>query len=159
MSLRSATAVLPPARCVPLQTMHMTDHAGRVLVVDADPNMCDLCAQTLRRVGFDVELADAAPVAMAHLRAHAFDLVLLESSAPERGDDSLLAQIRAHDVNLPVLLVSGAATVAQVADALRLGIHGLLQKPFQPDELCVVAVEIVEKRRAARARERVAALR
>ncbi|MEI7644966.1 MAG: ATP-binding protein [Chloroflexales bacterium] len=137
----------------------MTDHAGRVLVVDADPNMCDLCAQTLRRVGFDVELADAAPVAMAHLRAHAFDLVLLESSAPERGDDSLLAQIRAHDANLPVLLVSGAATVAQVADALRLGIHGLLQKPFQPDELCVVAVEIVEKRRAARARERVAALR
>ncbi len=121
--------------------------------------MCDLCAQTLRRVGFDVELADAAPVAMAHLRAHAFDLVLLESSAPERGDDSLLAQIRAHDANLPVLLVSGAATVAQVADALRLGIHGLLQKPFQPDELCVVAVEIVEKRRAARARERVAALR
>ena len=121
--------------------------------------MCDLCAQTLRRVGFDVELADAAPVAMAHLRTHAFDLVLLESSAPERGDDSLLAQIRAHDANLPVLLVSGAATVAQVADALRLGIHGLLQKPFQPDELCVVAVEIVEKRRAARARERVAALR
>jgi two-component system NtrC family sensor kinase len=88
-----------------------------------------------------------------------FDLVLLDIVVPGKGAGSLLAQIRAHDANLPVLLVSGAATVEQVASAMRLGLQGLLQKPFQPDDLCAVATEIVEKRREARARERVAALR
>jgi two-component system NtrC family sensor kinase len=96
---------------------------------------------------------------MAHLRGSPFDLVLLDSAAPESGAGSLLAQIRAHDVNLPVLLVSSAATVQQVAGAMRLGLQGFLQKPFQTADLPAVAVEIVEKRRAARARERVAALR
>ncbi|MEI7769471.1 MAG: response regulator, partial [Chloroflexales bacterium] len=137
----------------------MTEHTGRVLVVDDDPGTRDLCAQTLRRVGFDVDLAESAAAAMARLREHPFDLVLLGMVAPEHSQGSLLAQIRAHEASLPVLLVSGAATVEQVAGAMRLGIQGLLQKPLPPDDLCAVAVEIVQKRRTARAHERVAALR
>lgn len=139
--------------------MPMTEHAGRVLVIDDDPGMCDYCARTLRYAGFRVESTEIDPAAVAMLRTRPFDLVLLDSAGLEHGETSLLAQIRAHDSNLPVLLLSDGATVEQVASAMRRGLQGLIQKPFPPDELCVVAAEIVEKRRTARARERVAALR
>ncbi len=136
----------------------MTEHIGRVLVVDDDPDT-DLCAQTLRRAGFSVESIGSARAALACLRESSFDLVLLDMVGPEQGEIALLAQIRAHDSNVPVLLVSGVATVEQVSSAMRLGLQGLILKPVQPDDLCAVAVEIVEKRRATRARERGAALR
>ncbi|NTW97762.1 MAG: response regulator, partial [Oscillochloris sp.] len=137
----------------------MTEHVGHVLVIDDDQDTRDLCVQTLRSVGFDVVSTTVAPDALDCLGETAFDLVLLDVVAPEHAGTALLAQIRAVDVSLPVLLLSGAATVAQIAHAMRSGVDGLLLKPFTPAELCAVAMEVVEKRRDTRARERVAALR
>ncbi|NTW02253.1 MAG: response regulator, partial [Oscillochloris sp.] len=137
----------------------MTEHAGQVLVIDDDPDTRDLCVQTLRRIGFDVELAEHTPAALARLREFAFDLVLLDIISAENGGTHLLTKIRAQDATLPVLLISSTITVAQISHALRLGVEGLLIKPFDLDELSAVALEIVEKRRDTRARERVAALR
>lgn len=137
----------------------MTEHAGRVLVIDDDQGTRDLCAETLRSVGFEVALAVAAPAALACLRESPFDLVLLDIAASDLDGTSLLAQIRALDASLTVLILSGAATVAQIAQAMRFGVEGLLLKPFAPAELRDVAHAAVAKRRDTRARERVAALR
>ncbi|MBX0327516.1 PAS domain S-box protein [Oscillochloris sp. ZM17-4] len=136
----------------------MTEHAGRVLVIDDDQGTRDLCAQTLRGVGFDV-VPTMADVALDRLSGAPFDLVLLDMAAPDAGEPSMLAQIRSYDASLPVLLLSGAATVVQLSHAIRLGVEGLLLKPFVADELVTLAGEVMAKWRSTRARERVAALR
>lgn len=137
----------------------MTEHAGRVLIIDEDQGSRNLCTQTLCSIGFDAVPVHASVTVLSSLRETAFDLVLLDVADNDQDDMGLLGQIRDLDANIPVLLLSATATVPQVARAMRLGIEGLLLKPFVPAELCTVALEIVEKRRDTRARERVAALR
>ncbi len=137
----------------------MTEHAGRVLLIDDDQGARTLCAQTLRGVGFHVVPAKVGQDALDRLRDTHFDLVLLDVGPPEGDAPPLLAQIRAYDAGLPVVLLSGATTVAKLARTIRLGVEGLILKPLARDELCEVAREVVAKRRDARARERVAALR
>jgi two-component system NtrC family sensor kinase len=137
----------------------MNQHSGRALVIDDDPEMRELCAETLARAGFEVEALGAPLVALETLLARSYDLVLLDSDMPDLDGLSLLEQLREHHVNPPILLISGNATVEQAARAMRLGARGLLLKPFSREQLRATALEIVQERRAARSSDRVAALR
>lgn len=137
----------------------MTEHAGRVLIVDDDQGLREFCAHTLKRAGFAPETVDGAAAAMHAIDSNTYDLVLLDLFMPDLDGMSMLDQVRSRDINVPILIVSGMATVEQAAQAMRLGAQGLLLKPFSPKELCDIAAEIIRKRRASRARDRVAALR
>jgi two-component system, NtrC family, sensor kinase len=137
----------------------MSKHAGRVLVVDDDPGLRDICTQTLQRADFTVETADGAAAGLEKLTHTAYDLVLLDIYMPDLDGLSLLERIRAQDITVPILIISGMATVEQAAHAMRLGASGLILKPFATRELVELATEVVQKRRAARASDRGAALR
>ncbi|EFO81825.1 multi-sensor signal transduction histidine kinase [Oscillochloris trichoides DG-6] len=137
----------------------MTEYAGRVLVIDDDQGTCNLCAQTLGAAGFAVLTTPASPSALAYLNAEMCDLVLLSVDGPQQMGMTHLSQIRVVDAAIPVLLLSRSITVPEIARMMRMGVEGLLVKPFDPIELRDVALEIITKQRDARARERVAALR
>ncbi|MEF3272990.1 MAG: response regulator [Chloroflexus sp.] len=137
----------------------MSNWAGRVLVVDDDPMLRDLCRQTLARAGFVVTTAADTTTALEAFDQASFDLVILDLAMPGGGGLQLLERIRLRDISVPILIVSGVASVEQVADAMRLGARGLLIKPFQAQELAETARELVAKRQAIRVRDRVAALR
>ncbi|NJN19835.1 MAG: response regulator [Oscillochloris sp.] len=137
----------------------MDEIAGRVLVVDDDESLRVFCTQTLRRAGFRVDAVGDAANALQTLQSVSYDLVLLDIHMPDMDGLGLLEQIRARDIHIPILIVSGMATVEQAATAMRLGARGLILKPFDPFELQETAREIIRKRRAARASDRVAALR
>jgi len=137
----------------------MSSWAGRVLVVDDDPQLRDLCRQTLARAGFVVTTAPSAAVALEALDQVSFDLVLLDLAMPGTNGLQLLEQIRSRDISVPILIVSGMASVEQLAFAMRLGARGLLTKPFRAQELADTARELVAKRQAVRVSDRVAALR
>jgi two-component system NtrC family sensor kinase len=137
----------------------MSKHAGRVLVVDDDPGLRDVCTHTLGRADFTVEAADGAVTALKLLAERVYDLVLLDIYMPDLDGLSLLARIREQHITVPIVLLSGMATVELAAQAMRLGASGLLLKPFAPRELIELATEVVQKRRAARASDRGAALR
>ncbi|WP_322511682.1 response regulator [Chloroflexus sp.] len=137
----------------------MSSWAGRVLVVDDDPQLRDLCRQTLARAGFVVTTAANALMALEALDQASFDLVMVDLAIPELNGLQLLEQIRLRDVSVPILIASGIASVEQIAYAMRLGARGLLIKPFHPQELADIARELVAKRQAVRVSDRVAALR
>ncbi|PMP87270.1 MAG: histidine kinase, partial [Chloroflexus aggregans] len=137
----------------------MNSWAGRVLVVDDDPQLRDLCRQTLARAGFVVTTAANATSALAALDHAPFDLIMIDLAMPEIDGLQLLELIRLRDISVPVLIVSGVASVDQIAYAMRLGARGLLIKPFRAQELADIARELVAKRQAVQVRDRVAALR
>jgi two-component system NtrC family sensor kinase len=137
----------------------MKQHSGRALVIDDDPALRELCAETLSRAGFEVEALDSPATALDTLLARSYDLVLLDSYMPDLDGLSLLEQLRERRVHAPILLISDDATVEQAARAMRLGARGLLLKPFAPEQLRTMALELAEERRAARSSDRVAALR
>jgi two-component system NtrC family sensor kinase len=137
----------------------MNQHYGRALVIDDDALFRELCAETLRRSGFSVEARASTAEVLDLFRAGPFDLVILDLYLPDTDGLSLLEQLRERRIAVPILLISGGATVEQAARAMRLGARGLLLKPFKAEELRAAALEIAGERRAARSRDRAAALR
>ncbi|MCS6881698.1 MAG: ATP-binding protein [Oscillochloridaceae bacterium] len=137
----------------------MSYHSGHALVIDSDPVTREVCATTLRDAGFVVHALDAPAAARDALLNAAFDLVLLDGAAPGGDGLALLRQLHEQQVRVPVLLMCGDASVEFVTQAMRLGARGLLVKPFSADDLRATALEIAGERRAARSRDRVAALR
>lgn len=137
----------------------MSSWAGQVLVVDDDPQLRDLCRQTLVRAGFVVTTAASATSALEALDHATFDLIMIDLAMPEIDGLQLLELIRLRDISVPVLIISGIASVDQIAYAMRLGARGLLIKPFRAQELADIARELVAKRQAVQVRDRVAALR
>ncbi|MGB9632116.1 MAG: ATP-binding protein [Chloroflexaceae bacterium] len=137
----------------------MSHHSGHALVIDSDPITREVCAATLREAGFVVRTMDAPAAASEALLASSYDLVLLDGAAPNGDGLALLRQLREQQVQVPILLMCSGASVEFIAQAMRLGARGLLLKPFNADDLRATALEIASERRAARSRDRVAALR
>jgi EAL domain-containing protein (putative c-di-GMP-specific phosphodiesterase class I) len=117
-----------------------------VLVVDDD----EALARTLRRLldgPFDVELASSGHAALEAIKRRSFSAILSDIEMPGMSGVELLRGVRAHDFDVPVILMTGTPTVTSAIDAVTLGALNYLVKPVANDVL-VKAVQ-----RATRLRE------
>ena len=83
------------------------DGSGRVLVVDDEEAIRRLSALALRRAGFEVDTAESVSEAATRLQQHPFDAVVSDLSMPGQGGLELLRLVRAHDLDVPVILMTG----------------------------------------------------
>ena len=95
---------------------------ARVLIVDREPGADDLYARALAGAG-PVELIflGDAPAALAALGERPFDLLIATIAPPGVDGLDLLAQARAIDSRLPVILVDREPTLEKATHGLRLG--------------------------------------
>lgn len=65
------------------------------------------------------------------------DLILLDMSMPQLSGNHFLRSIRTSGFyrHIPVILLSGSEAQNEIDEALQLGIHGFVRKPFKPIEL------------------------
>ena len=116
--------------------------AALVLVVDDHTDLRKFTANVLAINGYDVIEAGDGQDALASLRQHAPDLVILDLNMPVMDGWQFLAEQQrlpgGHLPAIPVLLVTGTDRADK--EALKLKAVGLVKKPFDPDEL-VTAVE------------------
>lgn len=114
-----------------------TRRSALILVVDDEPDLRQLTADLLIGHGFDVVLAPHGREALERLCEHRPDLVLLDLNMPVMdGWEFRAAQARlveSHLVNIPVLILTGAAGAS--AHAATLDAVGLIEKPFDPEQL------------------------
>lgn len=108
-----------------------------VLVVDDEPLIRWSVTETLAELGVDVEQADSAASALQAITTAAppFNLIVLDLRLPDMNDLSLLATIRQLIPEAPVVLMTAFGTPEVLAQARRLGVRGVLQKPFELAEL------------------------
>lgn len=108
----------------------VTPLRARVLVVDDDDAVRELLVRGLSE-DYAVESASDGASAMAMLQATEYDLVLVDLKMPAMDGLSLIRQIRSHDWELPVVIVTGHSTEASAIEAINLGVSGYLTKPFR----------------------------
>lgn len=108
-----------------------------VLVVDDEPLIRWSVTETLSDLGVDVEQADCAASALQAITTAAlpFNVIVLDLRLPDMNDLSLLATIRQLIPEAPVVLMTAFGTPEVLAQARRLGVRGVLQKPFELAEL------------------------
>jgi two-component system OmpR family response regulator len=106
-----------------------------VLVVDDEANIAQLVATALRYEGFDVRTAADGAGALAAVRDHAPDLVVLDVMLPDADGFELQARIRADGQDVPVLFLTALDAVEDRVRGLTLGADDYMTKPFSLREL------------------------
>ena len=107
------------------------------LVVDDDPDVCDLVAYKLEQSGFDVQRAHSGLEALGAVAAKQPDVVLLDIMMPGMSGLEVLERWRLEGstANLAVLLLTAKAQESDVERGFELGADDYIVKPFSPREV------------------------
>ena len=109
---------------------------ANILVVDDELGIRDLLSEILNDEGHSVELAANATQARAARNNGTFDLVLLDIWMPDTDGVSLLKEWAASgQLTMPVIMMSGHATIDTAVEATRIGALSFLEKPITMQKL------------------------
>jgi DNA-binding NtrC family response regulator len=109
---------------------------ANILVVDDELGIRDLLSEILFDEGHQVELAENAAQARAARQRMRPDLVLLDIWMPDTDGVSLLKEWAATGaLNMPVIMMSGHATIDTAVDAVKIGAQAFLEKPITLQKL------------------------
>ena len=123
------------------------ENRKRVLIVDDDPDVRTIMGAALRQRGLEVTVAEDGVQALAALSSEKFAVVILDLLMPRADGFEVLDQLyRADPKSLPVVLVLTGAErpIVERLDPQR--IHGIVRKPFDPEDLASLVVACAEIR-------------
>ena len=132
---------------------------ARILVVDDEIGIRELLSEILYDEGHTVELAEnAAQARAARLRGRP-DLVLLDIWMPDTDGVTLLKEWGSQGLlDMPVIMMSGHATIDTAVEATRIGAIDFLEKPITLQRLLKTIAAGLARARAPVARPAVAAM-
>jgi DNA-binding NtrC family response regulator len=119
---------------------------AQILVVDDEIGIRELLSEILRDEGHDVRLAENAAAARAARDAARPDLVLLDIWMPDSDGVTLLKEWAANgQLSMPVVMMSGHATIDTAVEATRIGALDFLEKPIALARLLAAVKRALEK--------------
>ncbi len=111
---------------------------GHILVVDDEVSILQTLKKVLSLEGYSVDVAGGFAVASHKLDKCSYDLALLDVALPDGDGVELLEKMRTGGSDMPVLMMSGHATVDAAVRATKLGANDFLEKPLSSDRLLLV---------------------
>jgi len=126
--------------------MAMKGQGYTVLVSDDEPEVVDLVTIVLESEGYKVVSAANGKEALAQIKAHRPDLVLLDMRMPEMTGLTVLENVHASPVlaSIPVVMLSVVVTDPDIQMALDRGAIAYLSKPFEIREMIWLVGRIIK---------------
>jgi two-component system NtrC family response regulator len=121
--------------------------ASRVLIVDDDESIRKVIGYMLEEAGYAVDTAASADLALRALAARRPDLVLSDVKMPKKDGLELLAELRAIDPAIPVVILTAFGSVEAAVEAMKRGAADYLTKPIGRDELLLTIEKTLKLRR------------
>jgi two-component system response regulator ResD len=125
----------------------MIEQQKRILVVDDDPRVRELLVWVLERHSLAVDQASDGREALALVAEHQYAVIVLDLLMPVLDGFGVLAALAEREVSSPPVVL--VLTAADGGDILRLDarrVHGIVKKPFDPEELATIIVACAEIR-------------
>ena len=123
-----------------------------VLIVDDEPNIRRMVAALLSAEGYDVRDAADGTTGLSLAETIEPDVALVDLMMPGELDGlGLLARLRERRPDLPVVMMSGRAALADAVRATKLGAFTFLEKPLTPEGVLLALASAFELRQARRA--------
>ncbi len=118
--------------------------AKRILLVEDEPSVCDVCLKVLTNQGFDVEIAANGRVAVDKIAERDYDLIIIDLKTPVMDGKELYKIIGERYPKLldSIVFTTGDYMVEENQEFLEALGEPFLAKPFTPDEL----IEIVREK-------------
>lgn len=123
---------------------------GRAIVADDDPAVRAVIRSVLSADGWQLREAEDGERALELFRSIGADLILSDLQMPRMDGIELLRQVRAVDDTVAFVILTGAGSVENAVEALRLQADDYIIKPFHVDEVCLAADRAVNYRRLMR---------
>src|SRR5437762_3450197 len=123
---------------------------GSILLVDDEEKILKALGRALGDEGHEVGAAGGAREAQRLLASRTFDLLVVDNRMPEKTGLELireLASSTAEGERPQIVMMTAHATVESAITAMKLGAFDYLQKPFEVEELLVVARRALEHQR------------
>ncbi len=108
---------------------------GRILVIDDEPIIREVLHEILSREGHTLTVAPDAESGLKALERDEFDLVILDLMLPGMGGLETLKEIRRLDPDQVVVMVTAYGSVETAVQAMRMGAHDYLTKPFKNEDV------------------------
>ena len=119
----------------------------KILVVDDEPSIRKYLQTLLEVDGFEVETVSSGREALARVTAgQRPDFIILDVLMPEMNGLDTLQELMRLDRSLNVIMLSCSNEVGTVVEAIRLGAHDYLTKPFEKTELDAAMLKSRQKK-------------
>jgi two-component system response regulator PilR (NtrC family) len=106
-----------------------------VLVVDDEPDLCELLSITLQRMDLQPQTAGNIASAQRLLKAARFDLCLTDMQLPDGDGLDLVKWIQQYSPNVPVAVITAHGNMETAVRALKLGAFDFVSKPLDLGDL------------------------
>ena len=114
-----------------------------ILLVDDDEDMLILFQRILEGNGYSVEASTTGRGALELCKSSGFQLAIVDIKLPDIPGNDLVRQLREYDGEMAFILITGYPSLQECIDVLDLGIHEILLKPIEVDELLNVTSEAI----------------
>ncbi len=107
----------------------------RVLVIDDEAIIREGIRQALTQNGYQVEVAANGRIGLEKLQKNTFSVVISDLKMPILNGIEVLKTIQVLQPDVPVIIITGFATIDSAVDAMKNGAFEYLTKPFLPDSI------------------------
>ncbi len=107
----------------------------RILVVDDEAMIRDLCSHILSAEGYQVTTASNGMAALEELGRSAIDLMITDIKMPGMDGLELFEQVKAGTQDVVTIFITGHGTLDTAIESLMRGVDGFILKPFAEKEL------------------------
>ena len=123
--------------------------AGRILLIDDEPIIQEVLGAILLPEGHQLTVVPDAEQGLAALDERDFDLVILDLMLPGMSGLEALPHIRQRDPDQVILMLTAFGSVETAVQAMRIGAHDYLTKPFRNEEVLRAVRHGLQHRRLA----------
>lgn len=131
-----------------METPSGSGDRGTILVVDDDPNVCELVALYLAQEGFRVECIHDGAEALARARLHPPDLIILDLMLPSLDGLEVCRELR-KEHQTPIIMLTARGDDVDRILGLEMGADDYVPKPFNPRELTARVKAVLRRTRAS----------
>ncbi len=117
----------------------------RILLVDDEPDIVDVCRRILEAEGYQVKTAPSGNAALEQAKQQPFDLLVTDIKMPGMDGLELVRAVKEIAPYSPCVIMTGFSTMDTALKALKLGVDDYVIKPFAPEELTIAINKALEK--------------
>ena len=128
----------------------MSRETPHILLIDDEPIALLNLSHVLEREGYTVTACKDGESGLAEMGRTEFDLVLTDLRMPGIDGMDVLRHVRELTADVPVIMITGHATLDSAVDAMKAGAYHCIAKPFRLDEAREVVRSALELRRVKR---------
>ena len=111
---------------------------NRILIVDDDPGIRETISQIIEELGYAPDTASDGLEALAMLDTGSYLCIFTDIMMPKMTGIELIKKIKARDVSLPIIVITGYASLEIAIDAMKCGASDFISKPFKVSQIQLV---------------------